>query len=201
MSDIQFLTGFSILISGFSQLNQGLQVYYWSLIVYLAWFSTVTHLCCLTILRNYLYNHSRERIWRVVSMGCLVILLLVSLSFTGYTESQNDFALCYLNFGQTGTGIVESIVSMVLILFGFVSRLAGLHKIVSVNYLGNTRNWLSIRSRRFLKIVLACCASEAPGSLRRTIIYRPVLSVYLMGKAFLDLWSSMFLEVGFTFSI
>jgi hypothetical protein len=108
MSDLQILTGLSILISGYAQLRCGLSCYYWQVLVCLAWFSSLTHLSCLTALRNYLYHRPEERVWRVAAMGIIVIMLLVALVPTGsynwtsieYPEDSawpNDFAICYFN--------------------------------------------------------------------------------------------------------
>lgn len=60
MSDLQILTGISILISGYAQLECGLSCYHWQVLVYLAWFSSLTHLSCLTLLRNYLCQSPRR---------------------------------------------------------------------------------------------------------------------------------------------
>ena len=76
MSDLQIITGLSILISGFALLRCGLQTYHWQILVYLAWFSSLTHLSCLTLLRNYLYNHPTERLWRLLGMGLIVVMLV-----------------------------------------------------------------------------------------------------------------------------
>jgi arginine exporter protein ArgO len=86
MSDLQIVTGLSILISGFSQLHCGLSTYHWQVLVYLAWFSSLTHLCCLTFLRNYLFNHPGQRLWRLVSMFVIVLMLVVALVPTGYFD-------------------------------------------------------------------------------------------------------------------
>jgi hypothetical protein len=69
MSDLQIVTGFSILISGHVQLESGLAAYQWQFIVELAWFSCLTHLACLTLLRNHLSRHTSERLWRLFAMG------------------------------------------------------------------------------------------------------------------------------------
>ena len=51
LSDQQLVTGIALLASGYSQLSYGLSSYHWQLIVYLAWFSSLTHLTTLTALR------------------------------------------------------------------------------------------------------------------------------------------------------
>ncbi|CAO2649168.1 Nn.00g101170.m01.CDS01 [Neocucurbitaria sp. VM-36] len=83
MSDFQLLTGISILISGFTQLPCGISAYHWQKIVYLAWLSSITHLCCLTFLREYFYQHKALLVWRVPGMIMLVVMLLVAMIPTG----------------------------------------------------------------------------------------------------------------------
>lgn len=109
MSDLQLLTGLSILISGYTQLRCGLSAYHWQKIVNLAWFTSTTHLSCLTFLRNYLSQRKAQRIWRVLAMGTLVLLLLVAIVRTRYfifeyrdppcpnvlRPTPSDYAICY----------------------------------------------------------------------------------------------------------
>ena len=83
MSDIQILTGSSILISGYLQLYCGLSAYHWQMLVYLAWFSSLTHMSCLTFLRSYLYHRHVERTWRLIAMGLLIVVLIFALIPTG----------------------------------------------------------------------------------------------------------------------
>src|ERR1700677_4250930 len=83
MSDLKLMTGFTILISGYTQLHCGLSTYHWQVLVYLAWFSSLTHLSCLTFLRSYLHRHPGERVARLVAMFLFVILLAVSIAITG----------------------------------------------------------------------------------------------------------------------
>jgi hypothetical protein len=124
MSDLQILTGTSILISGYVQLRCGIQAFHWQVIVLLAWFSSITHLSCLTFLRNHLYNRPAERVWRLVAMGLMMVMLLVAIVPTGgynwagflysnssylkllellegypdraFSAAPSDYAICYL---------------------------------------------------------------------------------------------------------
>src|SRR5450756_2077760 len=47
-SDQQLVTGIGILVSGYTQLHCSLSIYHWQIIVYLAWFSSLTHMTTLT---------------------------------------------------------------------------------------------------------------------------------------------------------
>lgn len=116
MSDFQLVTGLSILISGFTQLDTGISAYHWQRLVQLAWFSSITHLCCLTALRNYFKRNTLGYFWRLPGMVILVIMLIVALIPTGHYAWESatviygqreggdslrpkptDHAICYFN--------------------------------------------------------------------------------------------------------
>jgi len=223
LSDLQILTGLSILISGYAQLHCGLSVYHWQILVYLTWFSSLTHLSCLTFLRNHLYNHPGERLWRLVGMGALVVMLIVALLPTGNYNSNSDpagYAICsFRQLGmieqQTGSSFSDDpvlayasmIVSVLLVGLGFVSRIVRLHRSLTIGLVVASRRYLSERGRRFLRLRYekAKYPSDPSGSSqgqsgRKTILknlffYRPLLGTYLAFRAVLDLWSSMIIEV------
>lgn len=79
MADIQTLSGLAILISGFISMSCGLSAFHWQIIVYLAWFSSLTHLAVLTFLRQRLYHWRPMRAWRLIAMAVLMLLLMVAL--------------------------------------------------------------------------------------------------------------------------
>ncbi|KAJ5199886.1 hypothetical protein N7491_009317 [Penicillium cf. griseofulvum] len=213
MSDLQIVTGLSILISGYAQLYQGITSFHWMVIVDLAWFSSLTHLACLTLLRNHLYNHSAQRLWRLLCMAALVVLLTVALAFTGGynwiwpdewshlpTEEILDVAdpaMCHLSSDSRSTvAYYGMIFSILLTVFGFVARIVKLNKTISVNVWGKARAKLSMQARRLLRIAFTwCCSSSSRKSLKRTILYRPLLTTFLVARLFLDGWSSVSLEV------
>ena len=206
MSDVQIVTGFSILISGFLQLRCGLTTFYWQVIVYLAWFSSLTHLSCLTLLRNHLHNHAAERRLRLFAMGGLATLLVVGLSFTGnyYWEVDasiprprlEDLAMCYLPYTpRLNLTLWTMVVSTLIIVFAFASRVIKLHRALSIDIFGRARAQLSKQARKILHFVYVRC--DIPGSaasLRRALGYRPLLATYLVVRFLLDGWSSLLLE-------
>lgn len=83
-SDQQLITGIGILVSGYTQINCGLSAYHWQIVVYLAWFSSLTHLTTLTALRTFFREQPTLAYWRVFFMGCTVVLLATALGSTGY---------------------------------------------------------------------------------------------------------------------
>ncbi|KAK0392196.1 hypothetical protein NLU13_1694 [Sarocladium strictum] len=78
LSDLQILTGLCVLIAGFSAIET-IPAYYWQLIVYVAWFSNLTHQCGLIFLRRYLHRKPWERTWRVILISVLMILLIIAM--------------------------------------------------------------------------------------------------------------------------
>jgi hypothetical protein len=79
MSDFQLVAGLAILTSGFSQLRCGISAYHWQHVVRLAWFSSVTHLCCLTFLREQFYQRKVVVWWRVSGMVILILMLIIAM--------------------------------------------------------------------------------------------------------------------------
>ena len=191
MSDLQLVTGFSILISGYSQLRCSLSCYHWRIVSYLAWFSSLTHLSCLTFLRNYLYNRPEERTWRLIAIGSNLIMLLVAISSLCKVQK---YAICYI--GKSAYMDGEVILSELLLIFGFISRVIRLHKALSVGFGGRIRPWCSQKVRDWLfRLYIRCGVSKTPESLKQRLLYRPCLALYLSGKVIIDSWTSMFGEV------
>ncbi|KAF4806851.1 hypothetical protein CGCSCA5_v013971 [Colletotrichum siamense] len=72
LCDVQLLTGLGILVSGYINLfRNAISAYHWRILVYLVWFSNLTHTSSLTLLRGYLNHHRLERICR---FGLMFIL-------------------------------------------------------------------------------------------------------------------------------
>lgn len=82
-SDQQVVTGIALLSSGYAQLTSGIGIYHWQILVYLAWFSSLTHLATLTVLRQHFRDNLAARLWRSVLMLVTVIMLGVALLPTG----------------------------------------------------------------------------------------------------------------------
>ncbi|KAJ5952525.1 uncharacterized protein N7479_010938 [Penicillium vulpinum] len=208
MSDLQVVIGFSILISGFVQLRCGLSAYHWLFIVKLAWSSSLTHLSCLTVLRGHLYRFSGERLWRLLAMGGLATFLVVGLLSTGNIWWSNPIsdmdigspAICHMGvFSSSQTDDLtfwSALVSAILTIIAFVSRVIKLYRPLSVGVFSRGRAWLSVRARRILRIVFVwACKERHPHSLRRSICYRPLLAILLTTGLVCDVWSSVLFEV------
>jgi hypothetical protein len=86
-SDQQLVTGIGILVSGYTQLSCSLSTYHWQIVVYLAWFSSLTHLTTLTALREFFRENPTLSYWRVVFMGLTMALLASALIPIGYVSN------------------------------------------------------------------------------------------------------------------
>jgi hypothetical protein len=75
------------MISGFTQLRCGISTYHWRRVVNTAWFACVTHLCCLTFLRDHLIHNRIAQLWRVPAMVALTTMIIYALT----TTSQYDW--------------------------------------------------------------------------------------------------------------
>ena len=83
-SDLQIVTGISLAVSGYSQVDCQLTVYDADLIVDLVWFSCITHLATVSSLRRYFRERPALRLWRMICMGITVGMLSYALVFTAY---------------------------------------------------------------------------------------------------------------------
>ena len=214
-SDQQIVTGIALLASGYSQLPSGLDAYHWQILVYLAWFSSFTHLTTLTVLRNYFQDHPATRLWRIVLMLVTVSLLGIALLPTGnrwWLSSDPDNtlgvpALCFFqarNFNKLAFGIYDSefitikqvsmIISILVLFFGYVTRMVKLWPEAS-NF---TRSWLRTKPGHAIKRALDASnhRSRQPKANIYWKLQRMVLEViYIVTLAHLVIWDSMLWEV------
>jgi hypothetical protein len=160
MCDVQFVTGLGILISGFIDLRKGISAYHFYLITHVAWFSNLTHICGLTVLRKYLHSHPTEKVIRLCSMAALAILLLIAMGPTlffnwahidteGSASLPGTDAICFYNPSRStnwyylsnsdGSGLANStafqsgLMSIILLFLNFASRMIKFQKSLSDN--------------------------------------------------------------------
>jgi hypothetical protein len=150
MCDAQFVTGLGILISGFIDLRKGISAYHFYLITHVAWFSNLTHICGLTVLRKYLHSRSTEKVIRLCSMAGLAILLLIAMGPTlffnwayidveGSASLPGTDAICFYNPSRSTnwyylsnsdasgvantTAFQSGLMSVLLLFLNFASRM------------------------------------------------------------------------------
>jgi hypothetical protein len=205
MSDIQILTGFSMLIAGYVQLPCGLSAYHWQTLVYLTWFASLTHLSCLTLLRSYLYENPGQRLWRWIAMGVIVIMLVAAIVPTGNFDwvpaevtrgfqpnpPPSSYAICF--YYQKGFELSSSYISMIFstifLLGGFLTRVVRIHKCLSIDVALQLRSWWSKFGMKYLRRVYDWSdVQSSPRSLKRLLVYRPLLTVFLVLRICLDVY-------------
>lgn len=214
------ITGIAILASGYFQLcsensNAGIVSYDWQIIVYLGWFSSLTHLTTLTALRKYMIEHPTIRLWRLLLMLTIVVMLIIALIPTmqlgwfysprlGRQSGGGVYAGCYYRslgkpYYQVDTdGLLSMIISLVVLTAGYVSKTIKLFPKQSnfVRWLFRTApgNWWK---RRLDKIYRRSKQKRETGCLGNfdRIRYRGELSLLLSAKAILDLYHSVVWEV------
>lgn len=86
MCDLQLLTGIAILVSAYIAVPCTMSAYHWQIVVYLAWFSSITHLSGLIAIRHYLYSRPWERITRIIVAAVFLVMLLVAMVPTAYFD-------------------------------------------------------------------------------------------------------------------
>lgn len=209
-SDQQVVTGIAILSAGYSQLHCGLSSYHWEIVVYLAWFSSLTHLTTLTVLCQYFRDNPLIRTWRVAFMLATVTLLGIALLPTvnsdwGFTPGVP--AQCFFDalLGHSYATVysndqVSTYLSLVVLLVSFVTRVIKLSKRSSVF----TRRWIRTIPGDLLKRWLGQLNRRARISgacFLWKFVHEIILAVYVMLKAIFDINESMVWEVGFHISL
>lgn len=228
MCDGQFVTGFGILISGFIDLPKGISAYHFILITHLAWFSNLTHICGLTVLRKYFHTRTTEKFIRIICMVILAIMLLVAIGPTlffnwahpdeGTASLAGTGAICFYNpsrsadwhkrtkdiFGDLtqSTAYQSGIMSVVLLVLSLISRTIKFHHAFS-NYFKRIRNSFD-RTRVHQSETLANRGTETSGiraiAVRRALLYSQVASS-LTFQLYCDLVISTLSDVSMPFKI
>jgi hypothetical protein len=209
MSDLQLLAGLAIMISGFAQLRSGLSTYHWERVVNTAWFVCITHLCCLTFLRDHLLRNRVTQMWRVPGMVVLTTMVIYGLVTTsrfasgaGYWSNPNTVeasqpAICYFNPSSEDWADIDvrSIISIVFLGFGMINRIRRLYRAPNL-IIAKVRKGISHRSRHFLMYVYGKGSADSlVACLAAVLIYRPLLALFLMIRLLMDGLTSMAFEV------
>ena len=208
-SDLQVVTGISILISGYVQIRCGLAAYHWQLVVDQAWFSAITHLTTLTCLRSYFRTRPTPRLLRLIGMSVTTVMLAIALGSTGYwnnstSELQLGYpAQCFFHpdrplhdQGYNGTYVS---LALGLLVFSYVIRVPQLFTGSS----GTMRKFFRTRSSKLLKDFRSRASDRAVVAPEKSMknfwafMSKSIYFIYCLLKAAMDLYSSLLWEVGF----
>ena len=217
-SDLQVVTGISILVSGYSQLACGLATYRWLITVDLAWFSSVTHLTTLTCLRRYFQERPGLKVWRMVCMGVTAMLLGCALGTTGYLGGNGstgaivpltfpawclyhpDLMSKYSNRSNIFPPTYDHLdvaIAMIILSVSYLTRFVrmlpsvsnGIPKPFRTRLSNILKGWLNIQGARFLR------SSARWNKTLWSLAHIFVLSIYCMLEAAAGLYGSMLWEV------
>lgn len=209
-SDQQLVTDIALLVGGFSELRYGLDVYHWQILVYLVWFSSVTHLTTLTVLRQYFRDNPAIRLWRAVFMLVTVMMLGVALVPTGnsswlpyHQPAANIPALCYFKPDAPRYSVPQGarepvsgmIVSVLVLFFGYLTRLVKL----SSHAAALSKYWLRTAPGMTWKRWLAASYGSGDYSgtrhLRMKVAYVTMETAYICLHGWYEVYDSMLWEV------
>ena len=224
ISDQQLVTGIAILAGAYSQLHCGkISAYHWQLIVYLAWFSSLTYLTTLTVLRQYFREHPTIRAWRVSLMLIVALLLSVALLptgrrdwryldnhiFDGVLTDRSNFAggvpaLCA--FRDLGPDKYEPTTTSTMAMSLFVLFTSYTSRIVKLfpHTDAFAQKWLRTKPGGIMKSALDRLQNrgDSEGAIQVwTLAHLLLLSLYLIFRATFDIFGSMLWEVCFIRSI
>lgn len=216
MSDLQIVTGLAILVSGYAQLCNGMLTCDWQLLTYTAWFSSLTHLSCLTLLRHFLSRNPIQRMWRLVAMFVIVALLVTAIgseciisresrelmSFLRGSEISRpprSYAACSF-YASSWEGLPEEavpcIVSIILIGTAFISRLVKAFEGISVDKIGRIGHKIDQSMRMGLrKVHRYAHRRQGHAHPARALLYWPLGIAFYMWCIWIDFVGSMSFEV------
>ncbi|KAF6827571.1 hypothetical protein CPLU01_09040 [Colletotrichum plurivorum] len=200
--DIQLVTSLGILISCYILLQCGLDAYHWQIAMYLGWFSAVTHLSGLTVLRRYLNTYVWTKYVRYSLMLSLLVLLIVGLVPTlcffrqGYEYWNlrgNEKWLPDLEMTGQWQAMVFSVVQLI---FGFGTRSVKLFPTLSRTIQTGIRRPLSDRLKKLLlNLSRSRSSNEHHKMLKTKLILKPALAVFFACRITADMFSSTLFEV------
>jgi hypothetical protein len=221
-SDQQVITGISVTIGGLSQISGGLPLYHWQPVVNLAWFSTMTHLITLTVLREEIRPNSAIKILRIIAMGVLIVMLTFAIIPIGYVTNDgsslqpgNSFPTDYFYHPSVVWGDVYSgarihpsynwiyvSLAISILSFGFSTQINGLLTDLSIFQtllrIPEGRTWKLIEktSDMLLDKLEFISLTNRSLVLLVSVGYKFLHAVYAILSASNDVYQSKFWEVG-----
>jgi hypothetical protein len=180
--------------------------------VWEAFFSSLTHMSCLTFLRSHLHRYPGQRLWRLTGMltiaGLLFTAMLPTFNFnisktfpnpSTYLPRPADQTICFFRPGHMSPGHrggERTVASMILLVVGFFFRSIRLFESASTGVLARLeQNMGRFVVQRLEVIYVWCDLPRAPYGLSRTLLYWPLLATRWSIKVGWDFTTSMYFEV------
>jgi hypothetical protein len=149
-------------------------------------------------------------------MAIVLMLLMAALVPTGNynwspyetfpTPTPSDYAICYLKWQDDGDEVTfaSTVVSILILGMGFTIRIVKVIKTLSVDIFQQIRRRISNRLKTWLLFVYTRLDLNNPTmtlSIQRTLVYWPLLAIFLAIRVALDAWLSMLVEVSSAYVI
>lgn len=205
-SDIQIFTSIATLICGFAQLPCSISDCHWQIVVYTAWFASVTHLTTLTAIRHY-FSHInlKARSAKVVLMALTLSLLTVALLPTGNkfwprnsSIPRDEYgvpATCYFaaisessNYNSFSWPTSSFIVSTVVLWTSFVARIVKLYsrlsRVAKECLRDKLGNWLK-------KLIKWSLRPQRQARWPFRVIHDALTAQFILLRAVFDLYGSL----------
>ena len=193
-SDIQLVTGIAILSAGFFQLNCSITSYHWQIIVYLAWFSSLTHAATMSLMHEYFRQNPFLRWLRITFMFVMGSLLIAALVPTGNAMWSIDGipAQCFYNshsYSVHSQRTSAMVFSVCFLLISYSTRAIKLFRLSSARM----RYWLREKPGTLLKSRLDRLLLRQTACTK--VEYRCLLIIIVLFRALYDIYGSIFWEV------
>lgn len=181
-----------------------------------SWFSSVTHFAALSQLRNYYSNNMKICSWRLVLMSFVIIMLMaamvVNTPFKVFitlhpqpsaadTFITEHYAICLLktyDFTKKkfleASSLTDTVMSIAMLAFGFLSRVMKLSRGIS-RYFSRFREYVRRRLVAIVKGDGFVLRRVIGAHLYTLLVARPLAVAWILGRLYLELYSSFFFEV------
>jgi hypothetical protein len=212
LSDQKMITGIALLVSGYSQLGCSISEFHWQIMVYLVWYSFVTHLATLTVLKRYLWDNMPMRWWRLLLIFLVLAGLCIALIPTGCADWLLD--LCrgveeygkYTYLGTPAVCLFSTPVKNYTQLYSVIVSIS----VLGISYTTRTIKlfqWSSKKTRQWFRAIpgetLSSVLDELHEGIEIKCRHRRIISIpywlilyfYVTAKAYFDLAEPMLSEV------
>lgn len=198
LGDAQIVFGMAFLITGYTQVPY-ISGYHWVMITRIAWFSSATHLAVLSCSPRYLYRHPWKRNIRFFFITILALLLIVATITTGWErEAFESPAHCMFNINWTVFEYddFEPLFGTYFLLISIAVRAFKSYQSLSKGGLTGRRNLAGNILRVFRFLLKSRPKNDTLCCFYLIVVLQPFMAISVVFDIYLQLFSSMLVEVG-----
>ena len=197
LGDGQIIAGLAFLISGITQLYNGLDVYHWITVTRIVWFSSATHLAMLSCLSGYLYRYQWKRNVRLFLMVCMAAFYMaasIPTGWEGYSFDSPARCLYHLQPKHEYRDLDPAFSSVFLGINIFIRIYKSFRTLTSWGNKGKEK--FARQSRRLFEwLENRLNNNKKRGLFLSMSLVQPLMALYLVADLYLYLFSSMLIEV------